>query len=81
VLLIYSPVVVLLERIVSDSLRKRVLMIAFVKRIRLPVSVYTLALPATRCLACKNVLTASSRYRRSSSVTNPGRSAASPACS
>jgi hypothetical protein len=63
VLLIYSPVVVLLKRIVSNSLRKRVLMIAFVKRIRFPVSVYAFALPATSCLSCKNGLTASPRYR------------------
>jgi len=79
VLLIYSPVVVLLERIISDSLRKRVLMVAFVKWIRLPISVYASARPAARDPGCKYALVVSPRYRRSPSVTNSKRPAAIPA--
>ena len=77
-LLIYSPVVVLLERIVSNSLRKRVLMIAFVKGIRLPVSVYASALPAARGPGYKYALVVSPRNRRSPSGTNSNRPAAIP---
>jgi len=79
--LIYSPIVMLLERIVSNSLRKRVFMIAFVKWIRLPVSVHALSLPATSSLTRKYVLAALAGYRRGPGVTYSSGSATTAVCS